>query len=88
MAKAARGRRRRCQWDRGRFIRRPRDAEEPALRRYGVAALTFERISAPLVLRRRPPSGVYDSRARAPGSGSARACGCPRRAASRSRLST
>lgn len=51
-------------------------------------ALTSERISAPPVLRRRPPSGACGSRARAPGSGPARPCGCPRRAASRSRLST
>lgn len=51
-------------------------------------APTFERISAPPVLRCRPPSGACGSRARAPGSGPARASGCPRRAASRSRLST
>lgn len=54
----------------------------------GGLALTSERIPAPLVLRCRPPSGACGSRARAPGSGSARACSCPRRAASRSRLST
>lgn len=75
-------------------VRRPRDADEPALRRYGVAALVvrhgphFRAYIGAACFRRRPPSGACGSRARAPGSGPARACGCPRRAASRSRLST
>lgn len=66
----------------------PRCADMGQRPSLAAMALTSERISAPLVLRRRPPSGACGSRARAPGSGSARACGCPRRAASRPRLST
>ena len=46
---------------------------EPYRPSLAAMALTFERISAPLVLRRRPPSGACGSRACAPGSGSARA---------------
>ena len=51
-------------------------------------ALTFERISAPFVLRLPPPFGACGSRVGAPGSGSAQVCGCPLRAVSRLRLST